>query len=275
MMFHENGPDRPDIAWKKAEPAEGDLLLYIRGGRVCLRDDGDTVALPRVGEDGAAPGETVYLFSVSGRVLFLAAGGTAPRGLTEIAPRELRYRKPMHIAFAATLGWRLAEWYAASAYCGRCGAKNEPSGTERAMVCPACGNTVYPAIAPSVIVLIRNGEKALLTRYQAAHSAYRRYALVAGYTESGETPEETVHREVAEEVGLRVRNVTYYKSQPWPLSGALLLGFVCDVDGDDAVRVDPDELECAEWIDRSDMPDRSEDVSLTSEMMEQFRLGRL
>ena len=97
----------------------------------------------------------------------------------------------------------------------------------------------------------------------------------AGYVETGESPEETVQREVFEEVGLKVKNIKYYKSQPWPLSGALLLGYVCDLDGSDKIRLDENELEIAEWLEREELPDRSNDVSLTSELIEMFRTGKL
>jgi NAD+ diphosphatase len=145
------------------------------------------------------------------------------------------------------------------------------SRTERALHCPACNNLIYPVIAPSVIVAVINGNKLLLTRYQVSHSAYRNYALVAGYVETGETVEDTVRREVMEEVGLKVKNIRYYKSQPWSFSGALLLGFFCEVDGDDTIVLDESELEEAIWVEREQLPDRSGDVSLTSEMMECVR----
>jgi NAD+ diphosphatase len=148
------------------------------------------------------------------------------------------------------------------------------SGTERALLCPSCRNLVYPAIAPSVIVAVMHGDRLLLTRYQASHSSYRNYALVAGYVETGETVENTVRREVMEEVGLKVKNIRYYKSQPWPFSGALLMGFFCEADGDDAIVLDESELEEAVWMERGQLPDRSDDVSLTSEMMECVRLGK-
>ena len=80
------------------------------------------------------------------------------------------------------------------------------------MRCSACGNTVYPKIAPAVIVGVINGDKILLTKYNGR--AYKKYALIAGFTEIGETAEETVAREVMEEAGIKVKDITYYKSQP-------------------------------------------------------------
>ena len=113
-----------------------------------------------------------------------------------------------------------------------------------------------------------------MTKY--AGREYTRYALVAGFNEIGETIEETVRREVMEEVGLRVKNLLYYKSQPWSLSDTILFGFYCDVDGDDAIRLDESELSVGEWVERENIPEYpvgSAEISLTGEMMMQFKRG--
>ena len=81
-------------------------------------------------------------------------------------------------------------------------------------------------------------------------------------------------REVLEETGLRVKNLRYYKSQPWSFSDTLLAGFYCDLDGSDAIRIEEDELSEALWLPRGEIPPRGNDVSLTAEMMERFRLGQ-
>ena len=103
----------------------------------------------------------------------------------------------------------------------------------------------------------------------------RKYALVAGYTEIGESLEDTVRREVMEEVGLTVTNIRFYKSQPWSFSGSLLAGFFCDLSGDDeTVRLQEDELSEASWFDREELPDGGSSISLTHEMIEAFRNGK-
>lgn len=144
--------------------------------------------------------------------------------------------------------------------------------TERSMVCTDCGHTEYPKICPAVIVAIRNGDKLLMSRY--ARGTYRRYALIAGYVEVGETFEECVRREVMEEVGLKVKNIRYYKSQPWSFSGTLLFGFFCDVDGDDTLTVDHEELSTAQWFERDEIIGQDTDSSLTNEMMMVFAAGK-
>lgn len=118
------------------------------------------------------------------------------------------------------VGHEYWNWYESSQYCGRCGAKTEHDRVERMMRCPACGLMIFPKVFPAVIVAItRPDGKVLATRYKGR--PYANYALIAGYCEMGETVEQTVHREVMEEVGLRVKNLRYYKSQPWPDSSSL------------------------------------------------------
>ena len=108
-----------------------------------------------------------------------------------------------------------------------------------------------------------------------AGRAYKKYALLAGFTEIGETVEETVAREVMEEVGLKVRNIRYYKSQPWAFSDTLLMGFYCDLDGSDKITLDRDELSLAEWFEREEIPVEPSRDSLTNEMIMKFKLGEV
>ena len=116
------------------------------------------------------------------------------------------------------------------------------------------------------------GEELLLTRYRVG---YRHNALVAGFTEIGETAEETVAREVMEETGLRVRNIRYYKSQPWGIANDLLLGYYCEADGDTAIRMDEGELRLAQWVRREEIQLQPDDFSLTNEMMLMFKNGTI
>lgn len=179
---------------------------------------------------------------------------------------------PKYRALAFYTGKHLADWYRDSQYCGRCGHITVHSSTERAKICPSCGYTMYPRIMPAVIVAIRNGEKILLTRYR---QGYNHNALVAGFTEIGETLEETVEREVMEETGLKVKNICYYKSQPWGVANDILMGYYCDVDGNDKIKMDNTELKYAEWVKREDIELQPDENSLTNEMMKMFKEGKL
>ena len=162
-------------------------------------------------------------------------------------------------------------WYETHRFCGRCGNPMVKDKKERMVKCSECGQMEFPKICPAVIVGITNGNRLLMTKY--AHAEHKRYALVAGYAETGETIEETVAREVMEEVGLKVKNLRYYKSQPWSYSDSLLFGFFCEVDGDDTVVLDENELAIAEWFEREEIPVEANDISLTNEMIVAFKNG--
>ena len=131
---------------------------------------------------------------------------------------------------------------------------------------------IFPRINPAVITAVCSGNRLLLSRY--AGRGYTSYALLAGYTEIGETIEQTVHREVFEEVGLRVKNLRYYKSQPWGVDGNILMGFFCDLDGDDTISIDEIELSHAGWYDRHALPIEDDGFSLTREMIRVFGEGK-
>ena len=98
-------------------------------------------------------------------------------------------------------------------------------------------------------------------------------ALVAGYNEIGESIEDTLRREVMEEVGLKVKNLTFYKTQPWVITDSLMIGFFCDLDGEDVITLQQSELSMGTWVERKDLPPDTTHLSLTAEMIEQFRLG--
>ena len=108
-----------------------------------------------------------------------------------------------------------------------------------------------------------------MTRY--AGRAYKGNALIAGFCEIGEAGEDTVRREVLEEVGLKVKNIRYFASQPWGFDSNLLLGYFCDVDGDEKVSMDETELSRAEWIERSDIGQEERNLSLTATMIMYFK----
>lgn len=169
-------------------------------------------------------------------------------------PAYFRIMQPEYQAFAAITAVQLFRWKESRKFCGCCGSRTEDSRTERALVCTKCGHTEYPKICPAVIVAVTDGDRLLMSRYKGR--AYRGYALIAGFVEIGETFEETVRREVMEEVGLKVKNIRYYKSQPWAFTDTEMIGFFAELDGDDAIRLQEDELSEAGWYRRDEIPDR-------------------
>ena len=123
---------------------------------------------------------------------------------------------------------------------------------ERMMRCEYCGQMEFPKICPAVIIGVTDGNRLLMSKY--AGRDYKKYALIAGFAEIGETIEETVQREVMEEVGLKVKNLRYYKSQPWSFSDTLLFGFFAELDGSAEITLDEEELALAEWFEREEIP---------------------
>ena len=130
----------------------------------------------------------------------------------------------------------------------------------------------YPKILPAVIIALVHGNRILMSKYVGG--AYKNYALLAGFSQIGEPVEEKVRREVMEEVGLKVKNIRYYKSQPWGFDSNLLMGFFCDLAEEGEIRLEEEELSLAEWVDYRDVPDDPEGLSLTREMMTYFRKQR-
>lgn len=130
---------------------------------------------------------------------------------------------------------------------------------------------IYPRINPVIIVGVTWGDKIIMTKYNGR--SYKDYALIAGFTEFGETIEQTVEREVLEEVGLKVKNIRFYKSQPWGFSGSLLMGFFADVDGDKHISLEEEELSYGGWFKRDEIDLPPDDVSLTREMILAFANG--
>ena len=200
------------------------------------------------------------------------AGGRADGGALFCAPGQPAAGRAPASGVCLRRGGSLLRWYTGNRFCGACGAENRHSEKERALVCPRCGRVLYPKICPAVIVAITDGDRLLLTKY--AGRAYKRYALVAGFNEIGESIEATVHREVLEETGLRVKNLRFYRSQPWVFTDSLLLGFFADLDGPDCITLQEDELSEGAWFDRAHLPDVPPGGSLTGEMIELFRQGR-
>ena len=171
---------------------------------------------------------------------------------------------------AAALSSQVLHWDRTNRFCGDCGSPTaQPDPRERARRCPRCGHTAYPRVAPCVITLVHDGERLLLTR-QASWPAGR-YGLVAGFVEAGETLERCVRREVDEETGLAVDEVTYMGSQPWPFPHQLMVGFFARYAGGEVALRDG-ELEDARWFEPGALPTLPPRLSIARSLIEHFLL---
>ena len=285
---------RFDNAFRQAEPSVDSIALIRQADAILATLEDGLLRFPRFEQlsPAARALRWRYAFTLGEQAYFLADATDADQDaitrlqvpahtatdmsaggrLFPVPSREYRDLEPREAVFAAAVSESLHRWYGANRFCGHCGTPMRDSDTERAMVCPDCGLTVYPKICPAVIVAVTDGDRLLLTKYQGR--TFRRYALVAGFAEIGEPIEDTVRREVLEETGLRVKNLRYYKSQPWVFTDSLLVGFWCELDGSDAVTVQQSELSEARWHLRDEIPDDFSGISLTGEMIECFRQGK-
>ena len=233
------------------KPVEGKdhILIFSKQGLLCRLEE-RALILPTLAELGAAYAGSQHLFSIDAISYYLHEGEApeAVEGWSYINTRKLRELEPDEHLFAAAAAESLWRWYRSNRFCGHCGEKMTHGTTERSQVCPACGNTVYPKICPAVIVAVYSGDRLVLTKY--ANRPFAHYALIAGFNEIGESIESTVRREVQEEVGLRVKNLHFYKSQPWVFTDTLLMGFFAELDGDDVITVDGEELAEGTWFHR-------------------------
>lgn len=266
--------------YKEQSPITGDYIMFVRGRSVLMRKGSESIEFPRFEEINSKM-VYIYLFQIdiNGKMqkFFLGEKDKVAIDLLEkydyVQHNIFRNASPDYMAFAGVTACQLANWYASVKYCGTCGARLVHDSKERMMKCPCCSAMHYPKISPAVIVGVidRENNKILMTKY--AGRDYKKYALIAGFTEIGETVEDTVRREVYEETGIRVKNVRYYKSQPWSFTDTLLLGFYCDLDGNRHIHIDEEELSVGEWLSPDEIPTEYDGISLTNEMIIRFKNG--
>ena len=232
------------------------LWFVVQGNGIVVRADGDTVALPATAELalwGLDERQAHYLGRVDERDCFaVEAGAVKPAApwATE-GLRTLHDRLDEVVFGVAGRAVQIVHFASVHRFCGRCGTATARAVSERCMRCPRCELTVYPRVSPAIIVLVRRGAEALLARSARFTTGF--YSTLAGFVEPGESLEETLRREVREEVGVEVTNVRYFGSQPWPFPHSLMVGFVADHASGDIV-VDGKEIEDARWFRADALP---------------------
>lgn len=179
--------------------------------------------------------------------------------------RSLLFDSPTTDFSLAGKANQILDWHLSHQYCGQCGQPTQFLATQRAVTCASCKRQYFPRINPCVIMLVTHGEKILLARSARFKSGY--YSCLAGFIEVGETAEETVVREVKEEVGVEVDNIRYVKSQSWPFPSQLMLGFFADYKSGELV-LEEEEIEEAGWYSYDDLPViPSADISVAGELI--------
>jgi NAD+ diphosphatase len=258
----------------RSEPA---VWLAFRKGEVVVVRDGDRPAPPccfDLAEHGLAPQRHLYLGLYGDRHCYAAEiGETAPlpEGWAVLGLRDLFGMVETTLAALSGRAWQILEWDRNFRYCSRCGTMMEPRTDERSRTCPACGLTSYPPVSPAIMILVTHEGRLLLGR-KAAFPAGR-YSALAGFVEPGETLEETVARETREEVGVEVKNIRYFGSQPWPFPHSLMIAFTAEYAGG-ALTPDGVEIEEARWFEPGALPKLPPPISISRRLIDTVA-GRL
>ena len=231
------------------------------------------VGLPRlqnITDLGLEPLRTLFMGELDGELCYLAEipeDAELPANMKGVNLRFLYDQLDEELVRTAGRGIFILDWDKNNRYCGRCATEME-YGTDRSKVCPNCKLAKYPRISPAVIMLVKKENKLLLGHNGRHPNGF--YSVLAGFVDPGETLEEAVAREVKEEVGLDVKNITYFGSQPWPFPDSLMLGFICDYAGGEIVL--EDEIEEADWYTVEQIPERVPpgSISIAGKLIEWF-----
>jgi NAD+ diphosphatase len=241
-----------DAAWKDPRTR----VLVVSNGRAVVREDDERVELVFVSPEEAPAGTRFLLGQDADGVVYFGVSGELPAGPGHEAPasslREVGTLLGDRDAGLLTHAVALANWHDTHTHCPLDGTPTVPAPSGHLTTCPADGSEHFPRTDPAVIMLVADPEDRCLLARNAAWPGLR-VSILAGFVEPGESAEQAVVREVAEETGITVTNVRYLGSQPWPMPRSLMLGFRADAPAGQVIAVDHDELAEAHWFSREDL----------------------
>ncbi len=235
------------------DSADAQFILYHEGNPLMRRGNFET---PLYVSRSDCEGDLVFL-GKDGKHAYFAGKTSIP-----VPPKDGEFVDMRSIARNATAngfsktpsllarGKMILDWHNRHQFCANCGNESHSMKGGYARHCSNCDTEHFPRVDPVVIMMVQMGDKCLLGR--GAHFLPGMYSALAGFMEPGETIEEAVRREVFEEAGIRVGDVSYIKSQPWPFPSSLMIGVVCEALDDD-IRIDPNEIEDAKWFDKNEI----------------------
>ena len=247
------------------------LWFAFQGTQIAVASASETPSLPccvRLEEHGVAAQRSLYLGLYRGQHCYAAElpeSQTLPDGWRLLGLRDLFGMVEEALAAVSGRAFQIIDWDRNHQYCSRCGTPMQPRESERARICPECGFTSYPPVSPAIMTLVTRGRELLLARKPAWPAG--RYSALAGFVEPGETLEDTVVRETREEVGVEVRNILYFGSQPWPFPHSLMIAFTADYAGGE-VRPDGNEIEEAQWFDAARLPKLPASISISRRLID-------
>ncbi len=193
-----------------------------------------------------------------------------PENTNFINARHLYRTSNEYLFYLAGLGMQLAEWDRTNRFCGKCGTVMANHTDKRARICPNCRHIVYPKISPAMICAVTKDDEILLAR--GSKFSQPVYSVLAGFVETGETLEETVEREVMEEVGITIKNIKYFGNQPWPFSSSMMIAFTADYESGD-IKIDNKEIIDAGWYTADKLPMLPSPYSIARKLIENFVEG--
>ena len=255
-------------------PTGSNQTFAFQGDKLLVRLK-PTAALPGLCEIAGNKGEPPLLYQVSQpgdrscSCVMLEKDFPLPEGMGLVSLRESWSLLGEELFFKAGRAFQLIGWHRETRFCGQCGNPMSDHETETAKICKTCGLTLYPPVSPAIIVAIERDGKLLLAR--SPHFPKGRFSVIAGFVEPGETLEQTVQREVFEEVGVRVRDIRYFGSQPWPFPHSLMVGFTAVWDSGE-ISVDAKEIEEAGWYAPDELPEMPPSISISRRLIDDFVL---
>jgi NAD+ diphosphatase len=197
----------------------------------------------------------------------LSSEALAPEGMEFLDLRQLFGLFDEEFFMFAGRAIQIMMWDKTHQFCGQCGESTHKLPNEFGKACSKCGLISYPRISPAIIVAITKGDKILLARN--AKATFNRYSVLAGFVEPGETLEQCVAREVMEEVSIKIKNISYFGSQPWPFPNSLMLGFTAEYHSGE-IKVDKNELSEAAWFGVDDMPEIPGSISIARKLIDWY-----
>ncbi|KJS30274.1 MAG: NUDIX hydrolase [Desulfatitalea sp. BRH_c12] len=251
------------------------LFFIFDQGRLLVRNADGECHIPEAADIekcGLRLARKQYLGALDGQACYAAELDTGAAPGAPFAFKELRSlfdRLDETLIWVAGRANHLLYWQRTHRYCGACGHPTEEQTKERALFCPQCGLVNYPRLSPAVIVAVIDGPRILLARNVRAKTPF--YSVLAGFVEPGETLEQCIAREVKEEVGVSVRNIRYFGSQPWPFPNSLMIAFTADYAGG-TITPDMTEIIEADWYTKDDLPRVPPTISIAGQLIEWFRL---
>ncbi|MFA7267747.1 MAG: NAD(+) diphosphatase [Sterolibacterium sp.] len=253
--------------------ADTDLCFLFRETELLVIFGDEQVRVPSrrdLGPINVAPQRCHYhyLGSLDGRGCYAAAlpeGAVPPPSWAWLGLRALFGRIDDMLFGLAGRASQVVLWDRNHRFCGRCGTPTECSASERSRTCPSCGLASYPRLAPAVMALVRRQRELLLAR--SPHFSPGMFSALAGFVEPGESLEETLHREVREEVGVEIANLRYFGSQPWPFPHSLMIAFFADYQSGE-ISPQPGEIEAAEWFGIDRLPSLPHRISIARRLID-------